>query len=45
MFYSWFFSILYQKTLKFGFWVADWVLAIKCKHFGKFPKILSLKSL
>ena len=50
MFYSSFFAIFYQKTLKFGFRVDGWVLTIKSKYFrdfpgiSYFPKILSLKS-
>ena len=39
MFYSWFFTIFYQKTSIFGFWVDGWVLAIKSKHFRDFLEI------
>ena len=39
MVYSWFFAIFYQKMSKFGFWLEDWVLAIKSKHFRDFLEI------
>ena len=48
MFYCWFFCSFLPKTLKFGSRIADWVLAIKSKHFRNFIefswffKILSL---
>ena len=39
MVYSWFFAIFYQKISKFGFWLEDWVVAIKSKHFRDFLEI------
>ena len=50
MVYGWFFAIFYQKMSKFGFWLDDWLLAIKSKHLrdflevSYFPKVLSLNS-
>ena len=39
MVYSWFFAIFLQKLSKCGFWLDDWVLAIKSKHFRDFLEI------
>ena len=39
IFYSWFFSVFYQKASKFGFSVDGWVLSIKSKHFQGFIEI------
>ena len=32
-------NVLQQKTSKIGFWVDDWVLTIKFKHFTDFLEI------
>ena len=47
MFYSWFLQLVFlAQVSKFDFWVADWVRAVKSKHFrdflktSSFPKIL-----
>ena len=34
-----FLQFFFRKTSRFGFWVADWVLIIRSKHFRDFLEI------